>query len=139
MARCCSLSLSAEVHLGSTSHTGERVIAGRTSGQFELGDKVTWEARHLGFSRQLEVCITALNFPIHFRDEMTRGAFRAMRHDHYFNEINGVTEMRDEFYYEVPYGFLGKIGDRLFLRKYMRNLLLARNAFLKSKAEESEG
>jgi ligand-binding SRPBCC domain-containing protein len=135
--RCCTLSLDAEVHTGSMAHTGERAIAGRMSGTFQLGDTVTWEARHLGFSRQLEVCITALSFPSHFRDEMIRGAFKVMRHDHYFLEKEGITLMTDDFYYEVPFGIPGIIADWLFLRRYMRNLLLRRNAFIKLQAEQA--
>src|SRR4051812_44772654 len=124
---CCSVSLSADVHLNSMLHTGERVVAGRNNGIFELGDTVTWEARHLGMNRRLAVKITALDFSHHFRDEMVNGSFRAMRHDHYFCEKGGFTEMKDEFYYEVPYGIIGEIADRLLLNRYMRNLLITRN------------
>jgi hypothetical protein len=46
--RCFDLSLSVDVHLESTVHTGERVVAGPTSGVLGLGAEITWEARHLG-------------------------------------------------------------------------------------------
>lgn len=133
--RCCALSLQAEIHLDSLSHTGERVVAGRSSGQFELGDTVTWEARHLGFTQQLQVRITVLDFPAHFRDEMIRGIFRVMQHDHYFREVDGVTTMTDEFYYEAPLGLLGRLADLLFLKSYMRALLLQRNTCIRKIAE----
>jgi len=133
---CCRLSLSAEAHLGSMAHTGERVLSGRSSGIFETGDTVTWEARHLGRLRQLGVRITAIDFPHHFRDEMVRGDFRAMRHDHHF-EPDGIgnTIMRDRFYYEVPYWIAGALFDRCYLRGYMRRLLQARNEHLRKLAE----
>ena len=117
-------------------HTGERAIAGRKNGQFELGDTVTWEAKHLGFTRRLEVRITALSFPSHFRDEMVRGAFKLMRHDHCFREEGGITLMSDDFYYEMPYGIIGWIIDRVYLRHYMRALLQRRNAFIKQQATQ---
>jgi ligand-binding SRPBCC domain-containing protein len=135
--RCCTLSLDAEAHADSMAHTGERAIAGRTTGIFGLGDSVTWEARHFGLVQRLEVRITALSFPSHFRDEMVRGAFRVMRHDHYFREeAGGITRMTDHFYYEAPLGILGRIADLLFLRRYMRRLLLRRNAFIRQLAEQ---
>jgi|SRR5215470_17017833 len=43
--RCFDLARSVELHTRSTSSTGERVIAGRTSGLLELNDEATWEAR----------------------------------------------------------------------------------------------
>lgn len=136
---CCRLSLSTEAHLGSMAHTGERVLSGRSSGIFETGDTVTWEARHLGRKRQLEVRISAIDFPRYFRDEMIRGDFRSMVHDHYFEaDDRGGTLMRDRFYYEVPYGLAGKIVDGCYLRAYMRRLLKTRNRHLKALAEAED-
>ncbi len=133
---CCRISLSTEAHLGSMAHTGEKVIGGRSSGIFEAGDTVTWEARHLGRTRQLEVRITSIDFPSHFRDEMIRGDFRKMEHDHYFEPDDaGGTVMRDLFYYEVPYGIVGRLADRCYLRGYMRRLLETRNAHIREIAE----
>lgn len=133
---CCRISLSAEAHLGSMAHTGERVVSGRSSGTFEAGDTVTWEARHLGRRRQLQVRITEIDFPRYFRDEMIRGDFRKMEHGHYF-EADGRdhTLMRDRFYYEVPYGWIGTLFDRCFLHGYMRRLLETRNAHIRKLAE----
>jgi len=134
--RCCRLSLDAEIHIGSMAHTEEKAVAGRKTGLFELGDTVTWEARHLGFTQRMEVRITVLSFPAHFRDEMIRGAFKLMRHDHYFEEEGGITQMTDHLYYEMPYGIIGWILDRLYLRRYMRGLLQRRNAFIKQQATQ---
>lgn len=123
--------------MSSMAHTGERAIAGRKSGMFELGDTVTWEAKHFGFTQHLQVRITALDFPHHFRDEMLRGVFKVMRHDHYFREHDGMTEMLDEFYYESPLGLLGKLADTIFLRRYMQRLLQRRNEEIKRIAEST--
>jgi hypothetical protein len=45
---CFDTARSIDVHMASTAHTGERAIAGRTSGLIELGETVTWRARHFG-------------------------------------------------------------------------------------------
>ncbi|WP_367179882.1 hypothetical protein [uncultured Psychroserpens sp.] len=44
--------------------------------------------------------------------------------------------MIDTFYFQSPFGILGKIVNVLFLKRYMTNLLVTRNTFLKEKAEE---
>ena len=43
--------------------------------------------------------------------------------------------MIDKFYFESPFGIIGKIVNVLFLTKYMKNLLKTRNQYLKIKAE----
>lgn len=47
-AACFDLSLSIEAHIASTRPSRERAVAGVTSGIMQLGEEVTWEARHLG-------------------------------------------------------------------------------------------
>lgn len=57
---CFDLARSVGAHLGSTADTGERVVSGRRSGLLELGEEITWEARHLGVRQQLTARITRL-------------------------------------------------------------------------------
>ena len=136
-ALCYAPKLDVQQHVASTAHTQERIVAGRTSGRLELGEFITWEARHLGVRQRLTVQVTATEPPHHFRDEMRRGAFRTMSHDHYFEFIEGglATRMRDVFAFESPGWLLGKLVDKLFLTGYMTRFLLLRNAQLKQQAE----
>ena len=134
-AACYALALNVQAHLDSTRQTGERVVAGPASGQLQLGDTVTWEARHLGVRQQLTVRITAATPPHYFCDELLRGAFRALRHDHYFDAVPGGTLMRDVFEFSSPFGFVGRWFDTIFLRRYLTRFLRARNAMLKQRLE----
>ncbi len=43
--------------------------------------------------------------------------------------------MIDVFEYVSPFGFLGRLIDKIFLKKYMINLLLERNKVIKDFAE----
>ena len=130
-AACYALALNVQAHLHSTRQTGERVLAGPASGQLQLGDVVTWEARHFGIRQRLTVKITAATPPHHFRDELVRGAFKTLRHDHYFEAVEGGTRMRDVFEFSSPFGIIGRLVDRLFLRRYLTSFLQTRNAALK--------
>ncbi len=136
--RCFDLARSVEVHARTTSSTGERAIAGKTSGLLDLGDEVTWRARHFGVWQTLSGRISACDRPSHFRDTMVRGAFKRIDHDHFFESAGGGTVMRDVFDYEAPLGVLGRIAERLFLTAYMRRFLEARNRELKAVAESDE-
>jgi ligand-binding SRPBCC domain-containing protein len=134
-SRCFDLARSIDAHIQSAAGTGERAVGGRTSGLLDLGDEVTWRARHLGVWQELTSRITAFERPRHFRDSMVRGAFARFDHDHYFEAANGATLLRDVFDYRAPLGPLGWLAERLFLSAYMRRFLLARMRELKVLAE----
>lgn len=129
------LSRSIDLHEASTVHTRERAIAGRTSGLIQLGESVTWEAVHFGIQQTLTSKITAFERPRHFRDSMVEGAFKRFDHDHDFAEEDGKTLMIDRFDYTSPLGFLGRMADALFLKRYMTRLLLRRNDLIRVVAE----
>lgn len=133
--RVFDLARSIDAHQVSTSHTRERAVAGITSGLIELGETVTWEARHLGVKQRLTVQVTAMERPFRFRDQQVRGAFGKMVHDHVFEERDGRTVMIDRFEFVSPFGFVGRIVDRLFLAAYMRRFLATRANQLKAMAE----
>src|SRR5580658_7797642 len=82
--RCFDLSRSIDLHMASTNWTGERAIAGTTSGLIDLNQEVTWQGRHFGFRIHHKSRITAFDRPLHFQDCMVRGAFKSFCHDHYF-------------------------------------------------------
>ena len=130
------LSRSIDLHKISTAHTNEEAIAGKTSGLIGLGETVTWRAKHFGIYQKLTTKITEFNSPLYFVDEQLSGAFKSFRHEHHFEEANGVTIMRDIFDYKSPLGILGKLADFLFLKKYMTNLLLRRNQTIKEFGEK---
>jgi ligand-binding SRPBCC domain-containing protein len=137
--RVFDLARSVDAHRDSTVGTDERAVAGVTSGLLGLHDEVTWEARHLGARRRLAVRIVAFDRPVHFRDEMTSGAFASLVHDHRFDEHEAGTVMRDRLAFRAPLGVLGRIVERAFLASYLRRLLLRRNAVLKQLAESAAG
>lgn len=133
--RCFDAARDVTLHTESLSHTGERAVAGRTSGLLELGESVTWEARHLGVRQRFTARITAFDRPRHFRDEMVRGVFRSFVHDHHFVETAGGTRMVDLVEFRSPWGALGRLVDRWFLRAYVERLLTARAAALERALE----
>mgnify|MGYP000008575671 CR=1 FL=1 len=129
------LSRSIDLHKISTVKTNEEAITGKTSGLIGLNEFVTWRAKHLGFSQNLTTKITAYNSPKYFVDEMIKGIFKSFKHEHIFKEIDGKTLMIDKFNYKSPFGFIGKLADFIFLKKYMTKFLKERNQIIKEFAE----
>ena len=64
--------------------------------------KMTWVAEH-----------TAYDPPHHFSDTMVKGPFWSWNHDHNLVESGGKTTVRDEVTYQVPFGPLGNLADRI--------------------------
>lgn len=136
--RCFDLSRSVDLHKHSLSHTGEEAIAGVTAGLLELDDQVTWRARHFGVTQTLTSRITRFDRPTLFRDSMVpgSGAFARFNHDHIFEKLDEeLTQMTDVFDWDSPLGPLGSVANMLFLSRYMRRLLEARNRVIKEVAE----
>jgi len=129
------LARSIDLHQISTAHTNEKAVGGKVSGLIELGESVTWEARHFGIVQRLTSKVTEMNPPDYFVDEMVSGAFRSFKHEHIFIAKREGTLMTDIFSYVSPLGFLGIIADKLFLSAYMTKLLVIRNEAIRQHAE----
>jgi ligand-binding SRPBCC domain-containing protein len=141
IARCFDLARSVEVHLAGNVHWGEAAIAesGSASGLVDLGQRVTWRAKHFAIRQRLTSEITAMDRPVYFQDTMIEGPFHSMQHAHVFRTLSPeMTEMEDVFRFAAPLPVLGRLAEILVLRRYMRGLLRERNAVLKEIAESKE-
>lgn len=127
-----------DLHARSMAHTGERAIDGRRSGRIELGETVTWRARHLGVWWTLTSRITVAEPPSRFVDEQARGPFAWFRHEHRFEERPGDrTRLTDHWRHAAPFGPIGSLADWLVLGSHLRAMLVLRNADLKAASELS--
>jgi ligand-binding SRPBCC domain-containing protein len=138
--RCFDLSRSVEVHLAGNVHSGEAAVAsaGVTSGLMDMGQRVTWRAKHFGVWHRLTSQIMAMDRPAHFQDAMIQGPFRSMKHDHIFRSLSlEETEITDLFCFAAPMPIVGRLVEMAVLHQYMRALLRERNAVLKQIAESA--
>jgi ligand-binding SRPBCC domain-containing protein len=135
-ARVFDLELDVDVHAESLSASGETATTNTGRRRLALGDEVTFRARHFGLPWRMTSRITAYERPRHFVDEQTRGPFRALRHEHYFEPLDGGgTKMTDRMTVSAPLGPLGGIVTRLVLAPYLRRLLTQRAIHVKRLAE----
>ncbi|MCA8830393.1 SRPBCC family protein [Hymenobacter pini] len=134
-ARCFQLALSMDLHTISASQTQEEIIGGVRRGVLQLGDSVTFRARHFGVWQTLTSKVTAFEPPRYFCDEMQWGAFKYMRHEHHFQEHGAGTLMQDVFEFSSPLGWLGRAVDAVVLKRYLRKFLTERGRTVKHYAE----
>jgi NADH dehydrogenase len=84
-----------------------------------LGIPVSWRTR-----------IDAYDPPNSFEDVQLRGPYRRWEHRHTFRAVDGGTRMTDEVEYELPFGPLGDLINRLVVRGELRRIFGYRAAVL---------
>lgn len=129
------LSRSIDLQSQYVTSSNEKAVAGRTGGLIGLNENVTWRGKHLGVWQHLTSKVTEFDRPHLFVDEMQKGAFKSLRHEHHFIATEKGTLMKDVFIFQAPLGILGKLASDLFLKSYMANFLKNRNRSIKDFAE----
>jgi ligand-binding SRPBCC domain-containing protein len=132
------LSRSINLHKISMRSSNEEAVGGVTSGLIKENETVTWKAKHLFKTRLFTSKITSMNAPEMFVDEMVKGDFKSFRHQHYFKQIDNGTILIDIVEFESPYGFIGKMVNKLLLKNYVQKLLINRNNIVKEYAESDK-
>ncbi|WP_439592415.1 SRPBCC family protein [Microbacterium sp.] len=107
------ISLNIDAHVSSMEQSGERAIAGTTSGTIGLGETVTWRARHFGIWFTMTSKITALEKPTRFVDEQVRGPFKTFAHEHRFESVGNACRMTDTITVGSP--IFGWLAERMVL------------------------
>lgn len=136
--RVFDLSRNVTVHKQSMAKYRERIVGGVSNGMMDLNDEVKWQAKHLFKERILKVRISAIKKPEYFKDEQVEGDFKIMKHEHYFRPVENGTLMIDQFYFELPLGFIGRLANKLYIENYLRKILLERNSIIKQLAESRQ-
>ncbi|MGM7678500.1 SRPBCC family protein [Microbacterium sp. A94] len=134
-ANVFAASLDPALHVESMAQYGETMVAGPAVGVFTEGSTVTWRARHFGVPFHLSTVVFDIDEPHRFCDRQTKGPFGDFQHEHVFQEHPDGTLMRDTVAFRSPFGPIGALVDRLFLREYMRRLIDERNDALAAALE----
>ncbi|MCW2117792.1 SRPBCC family protein [Flavobacterium sp. 7A] len=125
-----------DTHQQSASKTSEVAIAGTTHGLINKGETVTWRGKHFGFFLQHQSIISQMELYSYFVDEQLKGHFKSFKHQHFFEEIDGQTIMKDVMEYETPFGIFGKLFDKMLLKDHLSQFLIERNKIVKKLSEQ---
>src|SRR3954452_3184129 len=128
-----------DVHAASVAGSGERATTSSGGRCLQIGDEVTFKARHFGLPWRMSSRVTVHQRPHRFVDEQVRGPFRSLHHEHLFDALvdeaspGGTrgTRMTDRMSISAPGGPLGGVVARLVLAPYLRRLLRRRAAHIK--------
>ena len=77
--------------------------------------------------------ITAVKEQEYFIDEQRFGPYAMWHHEHFFEALpNGKTLMKDKISYKIPFGFLGTVAQKLFVKKQLTSIFEYRKEALKT-------
>ncbi len=74
--------------------------------------------------------ITQISEKKYFIDEQRSGPYKIWHHEHHFKVTNEGVEMSDLLYYKLPFGFIGKIINFLFVGKKVKSIFDYREKIL---------
>lgn len=86
-----------------------------------LGIPITWVTE-----------ITQISEKKYFIDEQRAGPYKLWHHEHHFREIESGIEMTDILYYKLPFGLIGKIINKLFVKRKVNSIFDYREKVLKN-------
>ncbi len=66
--------------------------------------------------------ITHVQQPSYFVDEQRSGPYALWHHEHRFRETAGGVEMVDELAYAIPFGIIGRLAHRLFVKRMLNRI-----------------
>jgi len=79
----------------------------------QRGATIAYALRVRGFPVRWLTEIECWNPPYEFVDVQAKGPYRLWRHTHRFSEAGGGTSIVDHVDYELPFGALGRLVNRL--------------------------
>jgi ligand-binding SRPBCC domain-containing protein len=136
--RCYKLSLSIDLHVALAQYERAVIVSDVKTGLLGLNDTMTVHGRRLGIEFRHTSLIDALRSPMYFREVMVDGVFERFEHEHHFALMNDGTRMREEVRFVAPMGRVGRVAERVLLRRYLLRMLKRRSTVLKWVAESQE-
>lgn len=81
------------------------------------GQRISYIVRPLlGIPLKWETLIKHVDEPRSFTDQQVKGPFEFWVHTHKFESVEAGVNVRDELEYAIPFGFIGRIAHRLFVK-----------------------
>jgi ligand-binding SRPBCC domain-containing protein len=87
------------------------------------GMQIDYTVRPLwGIKVRWQTVISHVNKPFRFTDKQAIGPYRLWEHTHTFQPCDGGIVMHDHVNYQLPFGWFGRIFNRLVVRRKIREI-----------------
>ena len=86
------------------------------------GTLIDYQIRLGGVPMRWRTRIETFEAPVRFVDVQLAGPYRTWHHVHEFQDAPGGTLVTDRVDYALPFGFLGALAHRLFVRRALKRI-----------------
>ena len=76
----------------------------------------------LGIKMHWVTEITHVEHLHYFVDEQRFGPYKLWHHKHFLKQVEGGVEMIDIVHYKIPFGFIGRIANALFIKNKIKEI-----------------
>lgn len=126
----------ANLHIITPDDMGFKVISKYQEEKMYSGQIIEYKVKPLfNISLYWQTEILEVKDKEFFVDIQRKGPYKMWRHEHYFKEIEGGVEMTDIIRYQNPFGVLGMIANRLFIKRKLAGIF----EYRRKKVEELFG
>lgn len=105
----------------------------------------------MGVGRLIDYNIYLMGIPIHWRtlitdyeppnmfvDQQIKGPYAMWHHTHTFHKVKGGVEIKDRVVYSIPFGFLGRLLNYLWIKRDLNNIFLHRKKVIDKLFENND-
>ena len=90
--------------------------------EMRSGTLIDYQIRLGGVPLRWRTRIETFEAPVRFIDVQLSGPYRCWHHVHEFQDIPGGTQVFDRVTYDLPFGFLGALAQRLLVRRTLERI-----------------
>jgi len=106
--------------------------------KMEVGRLIDYNIYLMGIPIHWRTLITDYEPPNMFVDQQIKGPYTMWHHTHTFHKVKGGVEIKDRVVYSIPFGFLGRLLNYLWIKRDLNNIFLHRKKVIDKLFENND-
>ena len=106
--------------------------------KMEVGRLIDYNIYLMGIPIHCRTLITDYEPPNMFVDQQIKGPYAMWHHTHTFHKVKGGVEIKDRVVYSIPFGFLGRLLNYLWIKRDLNNIFLHRKKVIDKLFENND-
>ena len=106
--------------------------------KMEVGRLIDYNIYLLGIPIHWRTLITDYEPPNMFVAQQIKGPYAMWHHTHTFHKVKGGVEIKDRVVYSIPFGFLGRLLNYLWIKRDLNNIFLHRKKVIDKLFENND-
>ena len=103
-----------------------------------VGRLIDYNIYLLGIPKHWRTLITDYEPPNIFVDQQIKGPYAMWHHTHTFHKVKGGGEIKARVGYSIPFGFLGRLLNYLWIKRDLNNIFLHRKKVIDKLFENND-